>query len=159
MEYLIQAALSFVSVACFAVLFNVPVKLIVQSGFVGVTGWMIYYIGVELQVDPVTATFLGAFVVALSSNVMARRLRVPMIVFSVVGIIPLVPGGTAYSAMRSAVENDYIMTIQYGVKAFIISGAIAMGLVFAEVIVQLFVRLRRKEQDSTASKKLASMDK
>lgn len=142
-EYLLQVLLSFIAVACFAILFNAPRSLIVHSGCVGVIGWMIYYFFTAHHTNPIAATFLGAFVVAIGSNVLARKLRVPMIVFNVAGIIPLVPGGTAYSAMRSAVENDYLMTIQYGVKAFIISGAIVMGLVFAEVMMQLFIRLWR----------------
>ena len=32
-----------------------------------------------------------------------------MIIFSVAGIIPLVPGGTAYNAMRNIVEKDYAL--------------------------------------------------
>jgi uncharacterized membrane protein YjjB (DUF3815 family) len=69
-----------------------------------------------------------------------------MIIFSVAGIIPLVPGGMAYNAMRHIVENDYITSISYASRAFMVSGAVAMGLVFAEVIIQLVFRttMRRK---------------
>lgn len=68
---------------------------------------------------------------------MARAYKTPITIFSVSGIIPLVPGGLAYEAMRHVVVNDYNMAIQLAAKAFMLSGAIAMGLVFSEVINQL----------------------
>lgn len=92
------------------------------------------------------ASFLGAFGVALFAHIFARYFRKPMIIFSVAGIIPLVPGGSAYNAMRHIVENDYITAISHAANAFMISGAIAMGLVFAEVIIQVFFRLTAKKK-------------
>ncbi len=46
----------------------------------------------------------------------------------------------AYNAMRNVVEDDYLQGLQYGLKAFLITGAIVMGLVFAEVFMQLIFR-------------------
>jgi uncharacterized membrane protein YjjB (DUF3815 family) len=60
-----------------------------------------------------------------------------MIIFNVSGIIPLVPGVLAYDAMRRVVENDYNAAIPLAAKAFMISGAIAIGLVLSEVINQI----------------------
>jgi uncharacterized membrane protein YjjB (DUF3815 family) len=51
-------------------------------------------------------------------------------------MIPLVPGGMAYDAMRNFVENDYNIAVILGAKATMISGAIAIGLVFSEVVNQ-----------------------
>jgi uncharacterized membrane protein YjjB (DUF3815 family) len=42
--------------------------------------------------------------------------------------------------MRNFVENDYNGALQLAAKAFMISGAIAMGLVFSEVINQMIRR-------------------
>lgn len=144
MDFIIQAILSFLAVVSFGIIFNAPSSLLFQSGVVGSIGWMIYYILTQNKMDPVMASFLGAFVVAIGSHALARYYRKPMIVFNVAGILPLVPGGIAYNAMRSAVENNYLDCIQYGLKAFLVSGAIVMGLVFAEVIMQLLFRLLRK---------------
>lgn len=56
-----------------------------------------------------------------------------MIIFIVGGIIPLVPGGLAYDAMRNFVSNEYSIAIELAAKASLIAGAIAMGIVFSEV--------------------------
>lgn len=141
-EFFIQALLSFIATACFGVIFNAPTKVIPHCGFVGAIGWSIYYALTQAQqVDALQATFLSAFFVAFIAHIFARNKRMPVIVFSVSGIIPLVPGGIAYNTMRNIVEQDYVMGTQNGLFVFMISGAIAMGLVFAEVIMQVLLRI------------------
>ncbi|HEY4623217.1 threonine/serine exporter family protein [Solibacillus sp. FSL R7-0668] len=135
-----QLIISFFATACFGVIFNAPTKAIPACGFVGAIGWGIYYFLYNNGLDEVRASFIGAFVVSLVAHFAARKFSMPMIVFSVSGIIPLVPGGIAYNTMRNIMELDYLMGLQNGMRAFMISGAIAMGLVFAEVIMQIILR-------------------
>lgn len=132
-----QLVTSFIASAAFGLIFNVPKKLLAHCGFVGMSGWFIYILFVQYDMDSMLATFVAAFFVAVVSQVLARMYKTPMTIFSVSGIIPLVPGGLAYEAMRHVVVNDYNMAIQLAAKAFMISGAIAMGLVFSEVINQM----------------------
>ena len=151
MDYIVQALLSFVAITCFGVIFNAPTKAILYCGFVGAIGWMVYYVLFEQGVDEVQASFVGAFVVSIVAHIFARRYRMPMIVFSVSGILPLVPGGIAYNTMRNIIELDYLTGMQNGMRAFMISGSLAMGLVFAEVIMQIVLRLMRKGKTSIQS--------
>jgi uncharacterized membrane protein YjjB (DUF3815 family) len=138
--WIIQAVLSFLAAAGFGILFNAPRKMLFHCGSVGMAGWLIYCAFYEWSADPMQSSFLGAFAVALVAHIFARKFGMPMIIFSVPGIIPLVPGGMAYNAMRHIVENDFLAGISYASGAFMVSGAIAMGLVFAEVMFQLFFR-------------------
>lgn len=135
-----HALLSFISSAGFGIVFNAPRKSLLQCGFVGMVGWMAYIILADSGVDVVQASFVGAFAVAIIAHLMAKRFKMPIIIFSVAGIIPLVPGGLSYDAMRHVAANDYLNAIPLAAKAFMISGAITMGLVFAEVIVQLLLK-------------------
>ncbi|MFJ7934202.1 threonine/serine exporter family protein [Sporosarcina sp. NPDC096371] len=148
MAWVIQAVLSFLAAAGFGIIFNAPRKMLFYCGFVGMTGWLIYSTFNQYSGDPVQASFLGAFAVAIVAHLFAKRFKMPMIIFSVAGIIPLVPGGMAYNAMRHIVENDYITSISFASRAFMVSGAIAMGLVFAEVMIQLIFKtsMRRKKR-------------
>ncbi|MNR58524.1 hypothetical protein D3C85_1795460 [compost metagenome] len=88
------------------------------------------------------ATLIASFVVTIISQFFAKIYKTPVIVFSVSGIIPLVPGGLAYDAMRNVVQNHYDVAVQLAAKAFLLSGAIAFGLVFSEVINVLLRRTR-----------------
>ena len=141
-----QAILSFLAAAAFGIIFNAPRKMLVYCGLVGMIGWLIYSAFNGLTNDPVKASFLGAFAVAVVAHLLAKQFRTPMIIFSVAGIIPLVPGGLAYNAMRHIVENDYSNAISFASRAFMVSGSIAMGLVFAEVIIQLVFRRVSKDK-------------
>lgn len=141
MEWYIQGILSFLAAAAFGVIFNSPRGTLLHCGFVGMTGWLVYYmLTLTHQGDVVIASFAGSFAVSIVAHWQAKRFRMPMIIFSVAGIIPLVPGGMAYNTMRKFMESDYLMGIAYGSKTIMISGAIAMGLVFGEVIFQLIIR-------------------
>ena len=148
---ILQVLFSFVATACFGVIFNAPTKVIPACGFVGAVGWTVYYLVTDMGLDDVRSSFIGAFVVALVAHFFSRKFRMPMIIFSVSGIIPLVPGGIAYNAMRNFMEFDYIMGLQNGIRAFMISGAIAMGLVFAEVIMQMLLGIMSKGKTSIQS--------
>lgn len=140
-----QLVTSFIASAGFGILFNAPRESILKCGFVGMVGWMIYVLLVDVEVDLILATFIAAFIIAFVSQRFARVYKMPIIIFSVAGIIPLVPGGLAYDAMRNIVVNDYNVAIQLATKAFMISGAIAMGLVFAEVVNQIIRKARNIE--------------
>jgi uncharacterized membrane protein YjjB (DUF3815 family) len=129
-----QLLLSFIASAAFAILFNVPKGTLLQCGFVGMFGWLLYIAFLKVPVDPILATLIASSFVAVTSQFFARLYKTPVIVFNVAGIIPLVPGGFAYDAMRNVVENEYDAAVQLAAKAFLLSGAIAMGLVFSEVI-------------------------
>lgn len=143
-DYVSQAVASFVGTACFGVIFQIPKRSLMQCGLAGMIGWLVYYGLIRAEADPIAATWASAVLIGLIAHYLAVRFKVPVTVFSVSGIIPLVPGGMAYDAMLNVVQNDYQAAVQLGAKAFMLSGAIAVGLVFSEVINQLVKRIRTR---------------
>lgn len=140
MSFAAQGIISFIAAAAFGVIFNAPRKSLVYCGLVGMVGWLVFSLVRYLNDDPIIASFAGAFSIAFVAHIMAKKFKMPMIIFSVAGIIPLVPGGSAYNAMRNVVEEDYGVAVEYAALALMISGAVAMGLVFAEIITQIWLR-------------------
>ncbi|MFD0959665.1 threonine/serine exporter family protein [Paenibacillus chungangensis] len=132
-----QMATSFVASTAFGMIFNVPKRALLLCGLVGLLGWMLYYLLTIQDMNAIIATLIAAVGVAMLSHALARWKRIPITVFGVSGIIPLVPGGLAYDAMRHLVESEYTIAVQQGVKALMVSGSIAMGLVLSEVFHQL----------------------
>lgn len=57
----------------------------------------------------------------------------PLVIFITCGIIPLVPGGIAYQAMRNVVLENYQLAISYGIEAALIASAIALGIITSEM--------------------------
>ncbi|MCF8567263.1 threonine/serine exporter family protein [Alicyclobacillus tolerans] len=139
-----QLIVSFLASACFGILFSIPKRFLLPSGVVGMMGWGLYSWLSAMGMTMIPATLLAAFLVTSFSLLFARLYKAPVTIFSASGIVPLVPGGLAYDAMRYFVENDYNLAVQFSAKAFMISGAIAMGLILAEVLYQIGKRQTRR---------------
>src|SRR5690606_36866435 len=98
--YVTHLILSVIAAVGFGIIFNAPRKALIQCGIVGMLGWIVYIVMEDNGFDVVQASFSGAFIVAIIGHMMARKYKTPIIVFIVAVIIPLVPGGTSYDAMR-----------------------------------------------------------
>lgn len=144
MSLVLHCLASFVAAAAFGILFNAPRRTLLQCGISGMLGWAAYYL-LAFPFGAIFATVSATFIVGLVSLIFARVYKEPVILFSVSGIIPLVPGGLAYDAMRNFVENKYDIAVQLAAQAFLISGSIAIGLILSEVMNQVVrsIPLRR----------------
>ncbi|MCM3783552.1 threonine/serine exporter family protein [Neobacillus mesonae] len=136
-----QAVTSFIASLAFGIIFNAPKKMLFPCGIVGMLGWLIYDV-MEPGYEAVSATLAATVVIGVLSQLFARLYKQPVIIFSVAGIIPLVPGGMAYNAMRYFVQNDYTAAVELAAKALMLAGSIAVGLILSEVLNQAF---RRKQ--------------
>ncbi|WP_210363997.1 threonine/serine exporter family protein [Bacillus sp. REN3] len=140
MMYIEQLITSFIASAAFGIIFNAPKESLIKCGLSGMIGWIAYFALDYNGFGTIFATLIASFLIAVVSQIFAKAYRTPIIIFSVAGIIPLVPGGLSYDAMRNFVENDYGTAVALAAKASMISGAIAVGLVFSEVINQVIRR-------------------
>lgn len=140
-----QLVTSFIATGAFGIIFNAPKETLVKCGLIGMGGWLVYYLLDGYFDDAVLATLAATIFVAVISQELAKFNKTPVIIFSVAGIIPLVPGGLAYDAMRHFVENDYSTAIGLAAKVFMIAGSIAFGLVFSEVINQVIRKINHNK--------------
>ncbi|MFT8390615.1 MAG: threonine/serine exporter family protein [Sporolactobacillus sp.] len=130
----VQAVTSFIATCAFAVIYNIPKKPLFHGGLIGLVSWLIYFLLYTWNGNAFAATFVASFVIAVMSHIFARICKNPVIIYSVAGIIPLVPGGLTYTVMNRAVGDQYSLALHLGEKALVLSGAIALGLIFAEVL-------------------------
>jgi uncharacterized membrane protein YjjB (DUF3815 family) len=138
----IQSITSYLATCAFGIIFNIPFKPLLHGGLIGMVAWLIYFFLFQYSGNDFVATFAASLVIAIMSQIFARVCKNPVILYSVSGIIPLVPGGLTYSVMSRAVNNNYDIAIYFAEKVFVLSGAIAMGLIFAEVIYQIFEKVK-----------------
>lgn len=83
----------------------------------------------------VAAALLGA----VYSEIMARKCRTPVSVFTTPCIVPLVPGSMLYRTMSSLVESDYAAAGTAGLSTLTIALGIAAGIAGGSLIVPLCV--------------------
>ncbi len=131
----------FMSAIAFAYIYRVPHKQLVYAGVVGSLGWMIF-LGTREPWGDIGGTFLAAFVVAVCSEILARRRQQPVLVFLIPGVIPLVPGGKAYLTMLSFLQQDYTEAVVLLVTTVFLAGAVAAGIITASSIFRMYSRTK-----------------
>lgn len=136
---ILQFIFSFFATLFFSIIFNAPRRLLLPCGFVGAIGWIVYTIAYEQGMSMTISSFFGSLLLSLCALVFARLYKRPVIIFYVSGIIPLVPGGIAYDATKHLIISEYNTAINKGFEAALVSGAIAFGIILAEIIFQIFV--------------------
>lgn len=123
-------------------MYRVPRRQILRCGLVGAAGSLVFTL--SLAVGPVGAYFLAAATVSLLSEIGARIAREPVIVFLTPGVIPLVPGGGAYTTMLSFLQGDYLTGFEQLATTVFAAGAIAGGITVVSSMFRAVYRPRRK---------------
>jgi uncharacterized membrane protein YjjB (DUF3815 family) len=146
---ILNIVFSFGASCFFGLLFNAPKYLLVPAGLVGAVGWGMFQISIFYDYSDIQASFFGGFFVGIMSHYMSRKFFSPAILFIIPGIIPLVPGGTAYQAIRNLVLNNYHEALVTMIQVALISSAIALGLLISDLLSKLYftygkqIRLKR----------------
>lgn len=133
MDIALQFAFSFLATMAFAVITNVPRRALIWCGFSGAAGWMIYWTTMQFGGSAVFGTLLGSLGVAYVSNLFSKKFKMPVTIFNIPGMVPLVPGGLSYQAIRNLATESYGEAANAAVQVIMIAGAIALGLVLSEV--------------------------
>jgi uncharacterized membrane protein YjjB (DUF3815 family) len=131
---LLNALFGFVATLGFAVLFNVPRYTLLWCAVVGAGGHLIRYVLRNSGVSNEVATFFGAFFVGVVGYAFAVRYQMPRTAFTVSGIITMVPGIQAYEVMVLFSQGNIPGGLEFGVRAGLVTGAIASGLGAARII-------------------------
>lgn len=136
---LTNMVLAFLTALFTGVTLRTPVAALLTVGLTGMLGWTANYILSELAIPELVAAVTGAVVIGLLAEILARLQKQPVTVYIVSGIIPLVPGITAYNAMLEFLNKNFNDGIFLAFRAFLIASYLAAGL----AVVPLLVRYMR----------------
>lgn len=131
--------LLFAYIAClgFGYIFHIRGKLLFITPIGGVIIW-----GAELLLQGVISSVVVRALVATMSaaifcEIIARVMKVPVTVFMIIAILPLVPGGGIYRTMEACIRSDYVLFATKGIETIGIAGAIAVGM----LLISTFFRI------------------
>lgn len=147
MEYLIHFLFSFISTVTFAVITNNPRRSLIACGLTGTLGWMIFWILRENHWGLGSANFLAAFAVGCASIFFSRKKKMPMIIFNIPSLVPLVPGGPAYKAVREFVIGTSSLGFENAKIVIITAGAIAGGFMMTGLIETIVKNIMQKKSE------------
>lgn len=133
LQAVIQFSFCYVSTVAFAICINVPRRGLNCAGLAGMLGWVVYWFLYKAGVSVMIGNLLGAFAIGIAGILFARWKKMPVIMFNIPGLVPLVPGATAYEAVRALVSNNMDQGIQLLVRVILVAGSIAVGFMLAQL--------------------------
>jgi uncharacterized membrane protein YjjB (DUF3815 family) len=133
---LLQALYSFVATLGFAVLYNVPRRALLLCGLIGMTGHLIRSLVQQMGLSSTISIFVGATAVGLIAVLPANRLQLPVILFTITGIISMIPGIPAFKVLVYFNQGDLIGGLQSAIQAGFGVGAIAIGIGTARILTE-----------------------
>jgi uncharacterized membrane protein YjjB (DUF3815 family) len=136
LNVLSQGVLAFVVTVGFGVLFNVPRSVLFWSGIIGAAGHMLRYLMQQLGASNEAATVCGALAVGLLGYWQSVRYRLPRLIFTVVGIITMIPGIPAYEMLFHFSAGEVDAGVAKLVRVGLQVGAIAFGLGTARIFTE-----------------------
>ncbi|MGX9799151.1 threonine/serine exporter family protein [Pediococcus acidilactici] len=140
MQLLLEFVMAGIATVGFGIIINIPHRALLTAGIIGGISWGIYWEMLQFHLGLALSSLTATTVIALLSLFAARRLKMPMIVFSIPGIVPLVPGGQAYQMIRNFALSNTQLATHFMLEVGVIAGSIGIGFLMAEFI----DRLQRK---------------
>lgn len=143
MTYFILS-LIFTYFACmgFGFLFHIRGKLLFIAPIGGVIIWAAYLLFEPIVPSVIVRTFIATIFAALYCEIVARVMKVPVISFMVISILPLVPGSGIYYTMLHFVQSDYEAFALKGIETIGIAGALAIAIIFVSTIFRIPARIK-----------------
>ena len=127
-ELAAQFFIAGVGTLCFAILFACPRKSLFFCGLVGAVGWFVYELAVMLGADSAAASLLAVIPLTLLTRVFAITLKMPVTVFLLSGIFPLVPGAGIYYTAYYFLQGEQELFASKGGETFKVALALALGI-------------------------------
>lgn len=131
-DFWISGICTLIGVASFGVLFKVPPKALIWSTLTGMAGWLTIS-AVSSTKAAAGAPFIAALVVGLVSSTLGRIWKQPSQVYSVPGIVAMLPGMLALSSFRYFATGDQNSGIAFTFKVAVTAVSITFGLMTARI--------------------------
>ncbi len=136
-------ALASVPAVGFAMVFNVPRRVLVFCALGGAIGHGLRFLLMKAGVPVEWGTLAAAVTVSTFGILMARKLRAHPKVFTVASMIPMIPGVALFTALLALQEMNHqgvtpellAVALNNAVRAAFIIGAIALGLAMPGLLV------------------------
>ena len=128
MDSIIQGIYSFFACLFFAIIYNTPKKELINCGITGGIGYGIYHYALTITNAPVFSTFFGTVAIVLCARIISTRKTMPVMLYILPSIFPLVPGANMYHAMYGILTNNTYAATSNAIDAFKLSGITVLAM-------------------------------
>lgn len=144
---LIHSVVAAIATISFAILFHAPKKELPFCGFTGGLSWLVYELFITMDTSKIVASFVATFVLMFFARSLAVARRMPITVYLLTGIFPLVPGAGIYYTAYYMFARENALSSAKGIETLEIACAIVLGIVLGFAVPQsIFHRLFGRRQ-------------
>ena len=139
----LQISAAFWVTLCYGIMYNVQKRQLIFCGCVGALGWLIYLISISLNYNKIISVFCSALVVSILSHLLAMKLKNPITLYQIPGIIPLVPGAGTYYTLYYLMRDNTQRSLLYFFETLQTAGAIAIAMLLVSSFVLFMTQLKQ----------------
>ncbi|MEG0830320.1 MAG: threonine/serine exporter family protein [Anaerovoracaceae bacterium] len=125
----------------FSIIFRVPLKHIPVASLIGGIGWLIYQVCLSFDTSSLWSCFFAACTVGILSDLSSRIFKEASTIFTIPGILPLVPGAAIYKTMLAIVSGDLSLAANLGSQTLLMAGSIAIALLVVGAMIRIIVSI------------------
>ncbi len=140
---IIQIISSFFGTLGFGFLFNIRGKKLIYAAVGGMLSWALFLaLGCVLPSEAVRY-FLVSLCSTAYAEILARILKTPATTFSIITLIPLVPGGALYHTATFAMNGDFEEFVMKFVYTISLALALSLGIVVMTAIFRNYTKFKK----------------
>ncbi|MCZ3387447.1 MAG: threonine/serine exporter family protein [Actinomycetia bacterium] len=130
-----------VAAAAAAITYQSPGRLALVGGALAGLGIFVDFTFANIINSPGATTAVAAIAIGFASRLFSARLRVPPVLLTAAGIIPLLPGLAVYQGLLALSRNDPDKGIPTLVEAATIAIALAAGVLLGQLLAGRLLRV------------------
>lgn len=132
-----QLVLAYIAVLGFGLIINIPHQALNVAGWIGTLTWGSYLIVQAFDGGVVLGSLIGSVGIGVLSSLAARYKKMPASIFNIPSLVSFVPGSQAYQMVRNFALGNYREAVAFTLQVIMITGAIALGFLLAELLNRL----------------------
>lgn len=140
MEIFLSCLYSFLACIGFCIIFNIRGKMVFYASLGGVFGWLAFELFAFLGSD-LSQYFISTVVISMYAEIMARIHKVPVTIYLIAALIPLVPGSGIYYTMEYFIDGNIEAFLSTFVHTIAIAGCLAFGILLVSSLVRLWHKI------------------
>ena len=146
MELLVRLITSALGSCAFAMIFKTDRRHLPMISISGLVTYFVYHAVSFFGGGFFIASFASTLFAAVFGEACARIFRAPTVLYLVTGLIPIVPGGEAYYAMRYLLEKKGDLASAKLLATGSVALGIASGIVLVSIVVGVWADRHKKQK-------------
>ncbi len=138
-----QVSYGFIAILGFSIRSNIKGWKLLFTSIGGALSWGLYLLFLAWSSSLLLSVFLATLAVCLYSEFMGRAFKVPVAVFVICSIIPLVPGSGLYYSMIAYIDGRTLEAMRKMGETMMIAGTISVAIAVMSSVANIFRKMLR----------------